>query len=428
MRRIWAAILLLTLCLALCACTAPGEDSAADTGSPEATETPAETPTEPQHLTADVPETKKWQRSHGAVWSSEPTAVSEDFERISGAAACGMTVGQELLLLDFTECYYQSVSALEVIDPTDLFTTVAEATYHKTVWRGLAIIRRLAPLDLTMTSYSYALRCVSLEPSEETEGDVDVVLRESNVVYFAGLNGLPSEQLGIKHTFTLRAFGGDRWRIVAHTSDDNPYYSAKYNDTTRQDENFPAITDCIEQRRSLPREGFSVTATADHDYDRQAARAYMLTYVGRRSDAYMAYDDLGGNCMNFGSQVLHAGGIPMDTSGGYETGWYWFSEHKATLPWVNVGRFLDYAAQTREHGLVAVTGAPYFSGETGDILTMGVDEPRSHTTVILDVLRDENGLPIDYLLCSNTADLRNFPASAYYYTNRSLTKIIGWND
>ena len=35
---------------------------------------------------------------------------------------------------------------------------------------------------------------------------------------------------------------------------------------------------------------------------------------------------------------------------------------------------------------------------------------------------------VDYLLCSNTADLRNFPASAYYYTNRQLTKIIGWND
>ena len=48
--------------------------------------------------------------------------------------------------------------------------------------------------------------------------------------------------------------------------------------------------------------------------------------------------------------------------------------------------------------------------------------------VILDVIRDENGLPIDYLLCSNTADLRNFPASAYYYTNRQLTKIIGWNE
>ena len=154
----------------------------------------------------------------------------------------------------------------------------------------------------------------------------------------------------------------------------------------------------------------------------------MLAYVGRRNPGFMAYDDYGGNCMNFGSQVLLAGGIPMDTDGGYETGWYWFGQHSATLPWVNVGWFLEYAAAEREHGLAAVVNAPYFSGETGDIITMGVDEPANHTTVILDVIRDENGLPIDYLLCSNTADLRNFPASAYYYTNRQLTKIIGWNE
>ena len=362
------------------------------------------------------------------MWGSEPAPVSADFERISGAADNGMTVGQELLLLDFSDCYYQSISALEVIDPTALFTTVDEAVYHKTVWHGLCVIRRLSPIDLTMTSYSYSLRCVSLTPSDETEGDVDVVLRESNAVYFAGLNGIPSEQFGIKHTFTLRSFGGDRWRIVSHVSDDNPYYSADYDPVTRQDKNFPAITDYIEARRALPREGLMVDASADHPYDRQAAREYMLAYVGRRNPGFMAYDDYGGNCMNFGSQVLLAGGIPMDTDGGYETGWYWFGQHSATLPWVNVGWFLEYAAAEREHGLAAVVNAPYFSGETGDIITMGVDEPANHTTVILDVIRDENGLPIDYLLCSNTADLRNFPASAYYYTNHQLTKIIGWNE
>lgn len=164
-----------------------------------------------------------------------------------------------------------------------------------------------------MTSYSYSLRCVSLTPSDETEGDVDVVLRESNAVYFAGLNGIPSEQFGIKHTFTLRSFGGDRWRIVSHVSDDNPYYSADYDPVTRQDKNFPAITDYIEARRALPREGLMVDASADHPYDRQAAREYMLAYVGRRNPGFMAYDDYGGNCMNFGSQVLLAGGIPMDT-------------------------------------------------------------------------------------------------------------------
>ena len=425
MKRVLAAALLLVLLLTLTACAALKKENTDPLEGPGQTEQQEQ---QEQHLTADVPETKTWQRSHGAAWGSDPTPVSASFERISGAADKGMTVGQELLLLDFMDCYYQSISALEVIDPSDLFTTVDETVYHKTIWHDPCIIRRLSPIDLTMTSYSYSLRCTSLEPSPETEGDVDVVLKESNVVYFAGLDGIPPEQFGIKHTFTLRSVGGDRWRIVSHVSDDNAYYSADYDRTTRQDNHFPAITDYIEARRDLPREELTVAVTADHPYDRQAARAYMLAYVGRRNPGFMAYDDYGGNCMNFGSQVLLAGGIPMDTSGGYETGWYWFSQHSTTLPWVNVGWFLDYAAAEREHGPAAVVNAPYFSGETGDIITMGVDEPANHTTVILDVIRDENGPPIDYLLCSNTADLRNFPASAYYYTNRQLTKIVGWNE
>ena len=412
MKRFTLVCLLLTMLLTLTACLP----------------TTGDTPPEEQHLTADVPETEVWRR-RADTWNGTVAGqtLSPDFERISGVADKGMTVGQELLLLDFMDCYYRSIASLQVIDPAELFADAAETAYHKTVWHGLCVIRRLSPLDLTMTSYSYALRCESLSPSEETEGAVDVVLRESSVVYFAGLNGLASEQLGVEHTFTLVG-SNDRWHILRHTSDDNPYYSAGYDRLTGQDKNFPAITDYIEARRELPRDEQTVSATAAHPYDRAAARQYMLSYVGKRNGDFKAYDDYGGNCMNFGSQVLLSGGIPMDTSGGYETGWYWYSASQTTLPWVNVGWFLEYAAAEREHGLVAVVNAPYFTGETGDIITMGVEEPANHTTVILDTIKDENGAVVDYLLCSNTADLRNFPASAYYYTNRQLTKIIGWND
>ena len=270
MKRFLLLLLLLALLLSLTGCfTITGDTT--DT-SPEGKQKAPEE----QHLTADVDETQVWQRTAGAPWTGgEPQTVSADFERISGAAAQGMTVGQELLLLDFMDCYYQSVADLRVIDPAVLFADSEETLYHKNIWHGLCVIRKLSPIDLTMTSYSYSLRCVSIMPSEETEGDVDLVLRENNVVYFKGLNGLPSEQFGIKHTFTLRGEGDD-WSIVKHWSDDNPYYSADYDRTTHQDKNFPAITDYIEGRRDLPREGLSVTAAADHPYDRDAARDYML--------------------------------------------------------------------------------------------------------------------------------------------------------
>lgn len=105
MKRFLLLFLLLALLLSLTGCfTITGDTT--DT-SPEGKQKAPEE----QHLTADVDETQVWQRTAGAPWTGgEPQTVSADFERISGAAAQGMTVGQELLLLDFMDCYYQSIA------------------------------------------------------------------------------------------------------------------------------------------------------------------------------------------------------------------------------------------------------------------------------------------------------------------------------
>ena len=47
--------------------------------------------------------------------------------------------------------------------------------------------------------------------------------------------------------------------------------------------------------------------------------------------------------------------------------------------------------------------------------------------LIVDTV-EEDGETVDYLVDSNTADLRNFPVSAYAYTSQLLIRIHGWND
>ena len=44
------------------------------------------------------------------------------------------------------------------------------------------------------------------------------------------------------------------------------------------------------------------------------------------------------------------------------------------------------------------------------------------------VVKDDAGRTVDYLLCSNTNDLRNFPAGAYHSSNQRLFRIFGWNN
>ena len=111
-----------------------------------------------------------------------------------------------------------------------------------------------------------------------------------------------------------------------------------------------------------------------------------------------------------------------------------WGEEAPRIMWLDADSGLDYATgapwictlETDAAGTVTVTLADA-SGVSGN-------EAAAAQTA-LEMLREfcpdavyENGNVMDYLLCANTADLRNFPASAYYYTNRQLTKSIGWND
>ena len=90
MKRFALVCLLLAMLLTLTACLPATGD----------------TPPEEQHLTADVPETEVWHR-RADTWNGTVAGqtLSPDFERISGGADKGMTVGQELLLLDFMDCW-----------------------------------------------------------------------------------------------------------------------------------------------------------------------------------------------------------------------------------------------------------------------------------------------------------------------------------
>ena len=58
-------------------------------------------------------------------------------------------------------------------------------------------------------------------------------------------------------------------------------------------------------------------------------------------------------------------------------------------------------------GLVGDAAAPYYTGEPGDVIAMGNDHFR-HIVMISEVLTDESGNTVDYLICSNTGDLCDF--------------------
>ncbi len=127
--------------------------------------------------------------------------------------------------------------------------------------------------------------------------------------------------------------------------------------------------------------------------------------------------------MNYVSQCLYAAGIPMDPSGG----WYWYSDADRAPAWTGVSAFRRYALENGGYGLCAAE-ASYDSGETGDVILMYSDERYNHAVIITEPVYDSEGEIIDYLICSNTGNYRDFPAAAYTCQKQELVKILGWNE
>lgn len=325
-----------------------------------------------------------------------------------------LAAAQRETLLAYMDAYYTAIGSFSVENGAGLFTDDGVQQYEAAVWRSIIVERQSAVEDLRLSSYSYVLQ---VQEVTDYDGLVEIRLTENNTQQFRGLSVL-SEQFGVEHTFWLARMG-ERWLVAEHEADSGGFYDFIYDEQTGLDARLPQmLANAALRQTELGKAGQE--QTADHAYDRQAARAYMLRWVGQRNSQWGDYSDSGGNCMNFASQVLTAGGIPM------EPDWYW-EDGDYTMPWVNVGSFTDWVEGGPET-LVCSGDEPYYSGQVGDLLLVGAENARDHATEISGLVQDEQGRTVDYLVCCNTADLKNFPAGAYYYTQQRLFRIYGWNE
>ena len=343
--------------------------------------------------------------------------------RISGfvdPAGAPLTEMHTILMGEFMDAWYTPLAEFGTPDLTALFTKAEDADTHADALRTLIAIRQAALTDLRMESVDYVLTVTDVE---DEDGYLRVEAVETTTMRFAATPDTDSVLYDLPHIFI---FDKDAATLSHHEADDNPYFSYTRAEDSDYDAEFARIIRSIERRQLTRGEQTAVTLDCDHPYDRAAAYDYLMAYCGKRNPAWYAYDDVGGNCMNFGSQVLLAGGIPEDEKGDEE--WYWDGQNDLDLSWINVGHFYDYCCDNQGYGLVADTEAGYYTGEVGDVLIVGFAGDHRHTTVISHVVKDESGDTVDYLISCNTTNYRDFPASAYYYTFHRLVKIFGWNE
>lgn len=384
------------------------------------------------------------EKENGFVTAEFPKDTMEqsnctEIRYVEDAEGMKLLSEQEELLISYMEVYYQSLASLEIQDFGTLFSNPEqELLAERTLFFHISM-RKMQKADYSLVSYRYMLKCENIK--EQEDGTLRVFVGEDNVQNFRQTPEVDSQRFGAYHRFVLEEKDGT-WYIQSHMLFDG-LYMVLYQGDIEQDltdaymaylpEYLELIREEVKYRESQ-REWEPVMLEADHGYDREAAVAYADSYIEVQNEEWPYYGGRGGNCQNYASQCLIAGGIPMDIYG--TSVWKWYSESMSNGPgaqgrsssWTGVDQFVHYVKNNSGYGLVAETEAPYYTGEAGDLLHMGTEGDWRHTVVIASRIEDESGEVLDYLMDSNTGDLRNYPASLYGYPKIILTKIFGWNE
>ncbi len=316
------------------------------------------------------------------------------------------------------------------------------------VWQNalvyLTTAKAIDPNDMNWLTASYTLHFNHVY-SDATSCELEFY--ETSEVQFACLGGLKSKQAELECKAELILTDG-QWKISSYYREED-FYLAIY----REYENgatvgsLPYICDetiklyhdnlskWIDDRTAFN----NGTATNDYlaydvAYDRERARKYIEEYTLERNlDEWNAYDHIGGNCQNFASQVLYAGGIPMDLDGEL---WKYYSDepddsqsqYGRSPAWTSAPAFNSYARNNSGFGLVAGVDANVFSLSCGDLFQVGTEEGTiAHTNVVSGrVMHGDETAEI--LLNSNSNTRTNWPLTATYSAAYCGIVILGYND
>ncbi len=154
-------------------------------------------------------------------------------------------------------------------------------------------------------------------------------------------------------------------------------------------------------------------------YNRQKAVEYAKKWAYSRNPRFYDFQDLGGDCTNFASQVIYAGCGVMNYTPVY--GWYYISLNDRAPAWTGVNQLYRFLTTNTGEG---PRGIPIDLSEVqpGDIIQLDFqgDKSYDHTPVVTD---RGDGTPATILVAAHTNDAACRPLSSYNYKAYRALKI-----
>lgn len=143
---------------------------------------------------------------------------------------------------------------------------------------------------------------------------------------------------------------------------------------------------------------------------------YARRWAFGRNPAYYDFDGIGGDCTNFISQCLYAGGAAMNYT--QDIGWYYNSLHDRSASWTSVEYLHSFIISNNGIGPFGKE-VPIDKAKAGDIIQLGNEDKFYHSLLVIAV---PGGEP--YIAC-HTYDQYNIPLSSYRYKKARCIHVIG---
>lgn len=156
-------------------------------------------------------------------------------------------------------------------------------------------------------------------------------------------------------------------------------------------------------------------------YDREKAVSYAHRWAFSRNPMYYDFQNIGGDCTNFASQVIYAGCGEMNYTPTF--GWYYNSLNDRSPSWTGVNQLYNFLINNTAVGPRAVVST-LEDVEPGDIIQLdfNAQNPQfDHSPVVVDV---GEHTPDTILLAAHTNDSDYRPLSTYNYENYRVLKIF----
>ena len=144
--------------------------------------------------------------------------------------------------------------------------------------------------------------------------------------------------------------------------------------------------------------------------------AYARRWAFSRNPAFYDFDGVGGDCTNFVSQCLWAGGAAMNYTP--DLGWYYRSPEDRAAAWTGVEYFYNFITTNAGVGPFGEV-VPVDAARTGDVIQLGSGGGYYHTLFVVAVRRGEP------YIAAHTYDAFNRALSTYTYDEIRCMHIIG---